>query len=314
MKFRGNDMGRISKIIAVLCSLILMSTTFGLASAEQKDVDRHVRLETGSTSEWKGGDYVAINMTQNGTLAWFGVVYGNESNHNCIFLVSMFVRYLGGAEIRDEHGGMMVPAIGIPVVTVFIQALAMLVEFNDTGYPSLEGRVGADNGLFDFSREGEGIDDFNISATEPLYKAVDLNRSWERSEILEKSVVGREQQKEWEFSLSARDVSYDKVWDVSTPQDAVVEKIEFKFHIGARVSQENIMVPWYRVTLDDDNHVVSSEETKSRLYKGVGNRGLGLHREVRNFEADARESDRIRNIDTGHRPGMDRRPVRGGLR
>jgi len=270
------------KIMGVLLALFLVSATaVGLVRADQKDIDRHVRLETGSTNLIHGGDYVAINMTQNGTLAWFGVVYGNESNPNMIILISIYVRYLGGAEVRDEKGVIMVYGVGIPVLTVYAQALLLLLEFNDTGYPSFEGRIGANNGVFDFTRKGEGLEDFDVTATEPIYKMVSLNRSWERSDIIETSTVGNEHSKEWAFSLTAKNVSYDKIWDngIATnedgsregkEEDGVVEKIEFVFHIGATVSQENVLVPWYRVTLNKENEVVASQEIDPRLYKGVG--------------------------------------------
>ena len=266
--------------IALAFALLLAGTAgTGIASAGTNDVDDHVRLETGTLEDWGAGDYVALNMTQNGTLAFFGVVYGTEEYPNAIVLVSAYIQYLGGAEVVDEHGGLMAAALPIPVLTAHAQVLAFLVEFNDTGYPAPGGRVGAGNGLFDFSRTGSGLEDFNLTATEPLYKAVDLRRAWERSEITE--VEKNDHMKSWEFALTTRDALYTRIWDngepvegelgrEGTPADGVVEKVEFRFHVGVDVTKENVQVPWYRVTLGEDNEILDSKEVGKKLYKGIG--------------------------------------------
>ncbi len=262
-----------------MIALLFSSLGVGLAQAEVSEIDRHVRLELGTTSDFGGGDYVALNMTQNDTLAFFGVVYGTEEDPNAIILVSAYVAYLGGAEIRDENGGIMA-IVPIPVLRVYAQGLALMIEFNDTGFPSSQGRIGAGNGVFDFAKSSDDMMDFDIRATEPIYKALSLERAWERSEVVETSTVGDGSAKEWTFSLTARDVSYDKIWDrqpgffddgsrPGTPEDGVVEEITFVFHVGARVDEVGVMVPFYRVTLDDNMTIVDSEDAEPRYYEGV---------------------------------------------
>jgi hypothetical protein len=263
----------------VLAALLLSSAGVGLAQGEVSEIDRHVRLELGTTSEFGGGDYVALNMTQNDTAAFFGVVYGTEENPNAIILVSAYVAYLGGAEIRDENGGLMA-TVPIPVLRVYAQGLALLIEFNDTGYPSSQGRIGAGNGVFDFAKSSDDMMDFDVTATEPIYKAVSLERAWERSEVVETSTVGNGSSKEWTFSLTARNVTYDRIWDQQpglfgdgsrpgTPEDGVVEEITFVFHVGATVNEVGVLVPFYRVTIDDNMTIIDSEEAQPRFYEGV---------------------------------------------
>ncbi|MFQ5838778.1 MAG: hypothetical protein ACE5HJ_08380 [Thermoplasmata archaeon] len=261
-----------------MLALLFGSVGAGLAQGEVNTIDRHVRLELGTTSEFGGGDYVALNMTQNDTLAFFGVVYGTEDDPNAIILVSAYVAYLGGAEIRDENGGIMA-TVPIPVLRVYAQGLGLLIEFNDTGFPSTQGRIGAGNGVFDFAKTSDSMMDFDVTATEPIYKAVGLERAWERSEVVETSTVGDGSAKEWTFSLTARNVTYDKIWDrqpgffddgsrPGTPEDGVVEEITFVFHVGAKVDEVGVMVPFYRVTLANDT-IADSEEIEPRFYEGV---------------------------------------------
>lgn len=271
----------ISKYIAGLMVLLLcgMAMGPGMARAEVFGIDEHLTLETGSTTEWDGGDYVALNMTKGGSTAWFGVVYGNETHNNTVTIVAAHLRFLGGAEIRSEDGAIMVPATGIPVLTVYIQKLAALIEFSDTGYLTWDnGLVGAGNGVFDFMNTGDGITDFGVGSVEPVHKILDLNRSWELSEITETEVMG-EDEVEYEFTLSANNVLYDKIWDneppvnedgsrPGLPSDGKVHDIAFTFHLGTVLDEFNASVPWYRVTYGDQG-VIDSEEVEPRVYEGT---------------------------------------------
>ena len=268
--------------MAVFAALLLAgSAGIGVVSADPRDVDEHVRLETGTIMDFDGGgDYVALNMTTNGTLAFFGVVYGTEEHPNHVFLVSLYVKYLGGADVVDANGGHL-GTYPIPVLSAHLQGLGFLVEFNDTGYFGPEGRIGGGNGLFDFTRSGSGIEDLNLTATEPVYKALDLKRAWQRSDIQE-IATGAEHRKEWTFSLYAENLTYGAIWDngmesppggprPGTAADGVVERVEFTFHVGVDITETNVQVPWYRVTVGKDAEgIIDSQADGTRLYKGVG--------------------------------------------
>ena len=251
----------------------------GMARAETLEIEDMIEIETGSTTEWDGGDYVAINMSKGNAFAWFGVVYGNETHNNSVTIVAAHLRFLGGAEVRSESGGMMIPETGIPVLTVYIQKLAALIEFSDDGYldPWQNEMIGADNGLFDFDNAGCGLTNFSIGSVEPVHKILDLNRSWDLSDITEVSTVGTTE-KEWSFTLSNKNLLYSKIWDNepgvfddgSRPgreSDGKVHDVAFSFHIGTRVDEFNVSVPWYRVTYDD-GQVIDSEETGTKEFEG----------------------------------------------
>jgi hypothetical protein len=264
---------------AFVAGILMITCMAGMVSAEPgTDALEGITLEQGAADDFDGGDFVAINLGDGTTPAWFGVVYGTEDSPAPITLVGIYVRYLGGAEIRDESGGMMIPAAPIPVVTVFAQSLFALVEFNDTGYPFLGERVGADNGVFDFLGR-RSIGSFNPVSFEPIYKMVDLRTSWNLSEIDEVTDEANNS-KRFDFSLSAQNLTYNKIWDdqpaenldgsrTGTLEDGVVEKVEFKFHVEALSEDITTDVPWYRVTMDDGNNIIASEEVESKTYTGT---------------------------------------------
>jgi len=274
---------RFGVYIASILLMLVSVFSAGVAVADESGMDvwEHMRWEEGSTDEWEGGDYVALNMTENDTLAWFGVVYGNDTHPNGITLVSAYVRFLGGMDVRDENGGMMMGAQGIPVLTIYVQKLGALIEFNDTGYQTLGGeRVGAGNGVFDFQRSGFGIDDLEFSSVEPVYKILDLNRSWERTPVVESKVIGNNHSKEWDFSIYTENVTYDKIWDgqpaenpdgsrTGTPADGAVDRLEFSFHVSADVKKYKVDVPWYDVQVSSDGEVVASTDAGTVEYEGT---------------------------------------------
>ena len=80
----------------MLCALLLLSAIGFTGSVsgdgeEDLDIDDYVFLETGTREKppddnWDQGDFVAINMTKNGALSWFGVIYGTEEDPNGILI------------------------------------------------------------------------------------------------------------------------------------------------------------------------------------------------------------------------------------
>jgi len=253
--------------------LVLILLTGGMtgvvsAASEPDPMDR-IKLETGHTDEWNGGDYVAVNMTDGVNFAWFAVVYGTEEQPAPITIVSANLRYLGGAQVVNENGQIIVNQVPIPVLTAFGQSLFALLEFDDTGYNvPLLGNYGAGNGLFDFSGptiwSGQG-------SFEPVYKYVDLKRAWNLSEI-ETIVDEATHTKSYTFSLSAENLLYAKVWDTGlgsyrngTIDDGVLENLEFRFHIDASAEVVTKAVPFYKVTIAN-GHVTDSEEIAPRNF------------------------------------------------
>jgi hypothetical protein len=271
-------------IAATAMVMTALMLTAGLATvtmaAPATDPLDKIRLETGTTTEFGGGDYVAVNMTDGDSAAWFGIVYGNPENPNAPTLVGAYIRYLGGATVRDENGGMMIGTVPIPVLTVFAQQLDALIEFNDTGLPDGHGgRYGADNGVFDFYGN-RSLDNFSLWAVEPVYKIIDLKDvAWSLGDITTE-IDEANGTKHYDLALTATDLMYSKIWDNQpatnpdgsrngTVDDGVVSKIELVFHIDASAKQMEAAVPWYDVRIDGGNNIISSQEAGTKNYTGI---------------------------------------------
>jgi hypothetical protein len=141
--------------------------------------------------------------------------------------------------------------------------------------------------MFDMEYRGETLDDLDITKCEPVHKGMSLETAWNRSEITEvkekKDFRTPSNDREWEFKLTATDLSYfdenDKVWDEDFKPDGTkntsLDKLEFTFHIGANAKQVNIKdIPWYDITVsgtDEDTLAVeSTKETDApRSFKGT---------------------------------------------
>lgn len=270
----------IASVLAV--ALLITGGMSGIASASTADPMNNIRIEQGTTSEFGGGSYVAVNMTEGGNKAWFGVVYGSEGKPGQITLGGLNLRYLGGAQVVNKDGNVLVDAVPIPILTAFAQQMFGIVEFNDTGYKVGVGNAaqtwGANNGLFDFSTNKRIFADNDPTAKyEPIYKYVELKQAWKLSpvEVVNDPV---NESKHITFSLYVENVTYTKVfdphflfgpqWRNGTVQDGTVAKIAFTFHLTASARTVTAEVPFYSVQIDNDK-VISSKQIQSRNYTGT---------------------------------------------
>ncbi len=276
----------------MLCLLMVLGgfSIIGNVSGEgdELDIDDYLFLETGTREKpdddnWDQGDFVAINMTKNGALSWFGVVYGTEENPNSIMIMCVYIRFLGAAEVYESNGE-FIGRYPIPIATIFGQKLHVLFEYKDDGrfttpLPGVyeENEEYAGNGVFDFKQRDEDPGLWAISDQhESVVKAINLTREWTRSQVVETSDPEDPTTKSWDFSLSAENIDYgiqnEKGEMILTDPDNSLEKLEFTFHISANVSDIDITgVPWYKVTVDSGNHksIVETEFSHEKDYVGT---------------------------------------------
>lgn len=276
----------------MLCALMVLGALGFTGSVngeedEDLDIDDYLFLETGTREKpeddnWDQGDYVAINMTKNGALSWFGVIYGTEEDPNGILIFCAYIRFLGAAEVYEANGNFL-GRYPIPIITVFGQRLHVLFEYKDDGrfttpipgtwddHPEYAG-----NGVFDFVKRDDDPGIWAVSDQhETVTKAINLNRAWTRSTVTETSDPEDTTTKSWDFSLTAEDVEYgienEKGELILSDPENILEKIEFTFHVTANVDEVNITgVPWYEVTVDTGNHksVIDSEIVETKDYVG----------------------------------------------
>lgn len=250
------------------------------------------------TKDWdQKGDYIGIRFSKD---AWFVIVYGNEENPGFITMMSVQIRYLGGASIHHKSWDVTVPEVGIPVASVFFQSLAIMLEFDDTGFQKTNmfgekstDTTGAGNGLFDLEtkarEDSDDIFDMDIKQAEPVYKAVSLQTDWEISDVKEIEKKGDfyipANDREWAFTLTAEDLHYGdedgNVWDKDFEHDGTnateLDKIAFTFHIGAEAKKIKIdNIPWYEIEVDgegDNFTIEDSKEAKSKSFEGTAING-----------------------------------------
>lgn len=285
---KDNDAGRDDWDVNVYDDVKIYNGTIGDPMLEE----RYSKEVYEETCKWdQKGDFIGLRFSKD---AWFVIIYGNEENHNTIKMMSVQMRYLGGATVELTDYDVTVEEVGIPVASIFMQSLEILLEFEDVGYRSTNmfgeqtgEPVGADNHLFDIEFKGEEIDDLDITKCEPVHKAIHLNTSWECSEIKpltnKNDFTIKQNDVEWEFTLTATNLSYfddeGKVWDENFKPDGTnateLDKIEFSFHIGAEAKPVNIKnIPWYDIKVsgtDEDSIKIESSEKKDqpRDFKGT---------------------------------------------
>lgn len=229
------------------------------------EVGENIRLQDGfedndeEEDEWCMGDYVMLNVTRR--LSYFAVCWGSEDNPGPVSIAALEVQYLGGVNLEDfPVEGMSLPGVPLPIATVFATSLVHMIEFEDTGVPGDEENTSG-NGVFDYTRNGTGLTDFDMTSAEDVHAAVSLSRDWDMSsdgieEWSDGSSMG------WNFTLLAEDVEYDNSdgWWM-TANDDVVELIALTFHLGVEITPvTDEIIPWWTVTLDSNpNHDETSE-------------------------------------------------------
>ena len=235
---------------------------------QSDEVGENIRLvdafddNDGEVDDWCMGDFFMLNVTNR--FSYFAVCWGSESNPGPVTIAALEVQYLGGVNLNDfPVEGMTTPGVPLPVATIFATSLAHMLEFEDTGTPSDPANTSG-NGLFDYTRSGEGLTDFDIQSAENVHAAVDLSRlSWTMTDDgVEEWENGSEMG--WNFTLEATDVAYNNDgWWLTASGDSV-EKIAYTFHLGVEIDEvTNEVIPWWDISLDPNEGAENASENAS---------------------------------------------------
>ncbi|MEM2891568.1 MAG: hypothetical protein QXJ32_03550 [Thermoplasmata archaeon] len=224
---------------AVLVAVLMFAGAVALpagVSAGEENLTDELQTETGPTSILGGGDHFFVKF---GDDAAFGIVWGTESNPNNVYFVAVKARYLGYAQVYDDSGNLVVSNHSVKIATLYAVKLSDILEFNDSD----------GSGVLQYVRTYQGGQfTGGYMHLEDIYKKVDLNTSWTRSEVVEDST---DDSRTWTFDLTASNLPYvplDNYTD--SAGDGVLNSLKLTFHLEARMMQmDNISIPQWRVTV-----------------------------------------------------------------
>src|SRR3972149_3671463 len=172
-------------LAAGLVTAILLA---GLAWAQpvfaQRNISDRLVEATGSTDMLGGGDYVFVRF---GTDALFGVLWGNATNPNNVYLVALKARYLGVAQVYDTSGQRIAENLPVKYWTIYAVKLIDLVEFRDQD----------GDGVANYTRGYDGTNFTTFTEVEPISKRVDLSTNWTPGAIARTSSATS---RSWEFN------------------------------------------------------------------------------------------------------------------
>ena len=228
-------------VFAVLLMLVGIFAIPPTASAADTNPTSNLETETGATTVLGGGDHFFVKF---GSDAAFGIVWGTQDTPNNVYFVAIKARYLGVAQVYDSEGDLVQGNHTIKIATLYAVKLDDILEFNDTERSLTNGTLLGHR----IYQNGNFTGDYN--SLEQIYKKVDLNTSWTRSDVLDETVGDT---RTWSFGLTATDLSYVTTGfgNYTGPTgDDKLNNLTLTFHLEASMVQvDNVTIPQYRVTV-----------------------------------------------------------------
>ncbi len=229
-------------VIGLLALLMLASPFAAMAAAQEDEIvierDLQVRVTTGSTDRFGGGDWIRIDVGS----TTFAVLYGNESHPNSPKIVAEYDRYLGAAEVYNEEGELIHGLTPLPVRTIMVQSFDFMVEFRDANHDG-----------FDLRPSFEEIITENVDYPR---KILSLRQTWALEDLV---IREGDRLTEVDFNITARDLDYTLVRPTDVPGDGL-DRITFSYHIDVKLEETTLDVPVYNLTVSQDRGIVALEK------------------------------------------------------
>ncbi|MFQ5837500.1 MAG: hypothetical protein ACE5HJ_01790 [Thermoplasmata archaeon] len=239
-------------VSALLALLLLVSPLAAFAAAQEPteiERDLQVDVSVGSTDRLGGGNWVKIEVGK----TIFAVVYGTENNPNNVKMFVEYDRYLGAAEIYSNETGELLVTRPIPVRTIMVQSFDLLVEFRD----------GDNDGLLHFPRDWR---DLLMDTYDYPRKVLSLKQAW----TLEGLVIddSEENVTKVDFNLTATNLGYTDLRPEDDPGDGL-DRITLAFHVKVERVLKTGEVNVYKVVVDEDRGIVSTELNRTETLTGL---------------------------------------------
>ena len=212
--------------------------------------DEEVTTESGTTAAGHGfgpgvlpgWEYAKVSSPDGES--WVAVIWGRgnvEATKGAIWVVGMWTRYIGGAQVYDQTGALISRSKPLAVRAYFMQRFDAIYEYNDTN----------GDGIANVIRANRPISPDQVIAHEPVYKAVSLRTHWEKTASSTEVVDGK---KMWNLTLTATDLPYIVIGDPSkvnqSAGDWKLNSVSFTFHLTAWREAADVTVPVFNITVD----------------------------------------------------------------
>ena len=231
------------RILALLVAALLTVSALAFLAAAPPvqaattNITGQLTESAGSTSALGGGNYRFIEF---GSDAAFGVIWGNATHANNIYVVAIKARYLGVGQVYNATGALVDKNEPVKVYTIYAAQLQDILEYKDvTG-----------DGVANYSRTYNTTSKSwsNYAFTGDVgYKFVNLSTNWVSSNVTTTNGTGY---KSWSFTLTADNLSY---YNISSKAKLTgsLPLVQFTFHLNASaVQMDNVTVPQWNITVD----------------------------------------------------------------
>ncbi len=219
-----------------------------------------------------GGNFIGIHNKDND--AMIGILYGTPENPNYVYVISVFTRYLGVADIYGEKGAELAKDRPIPVRTLYAQKFDTIYEFSDTDDDGIwDSRRLADEGSGNGQRQEQTSSERSEEnlTMEPVFSKASLRTGWTASRVHKQN--NGNGSVEWSVKLTAKDLPYRGPIFGVQQRRGVLEKVELTFHLF--VEKRNVTrddVPAYRVDVAGGKvlgyRVTDTERVGARTFNG----------------------------------------------
>src|SRR5512136_2260023 len=162
-------------LVAILLTVSALAflATVPLAQAATTNLSGQLTESAGSTAAFGGGDYRFIQF---GNDSAFGVVWGNATHANNIYVVAVKARYLGVGQAYWANGTRLVANQPIKVYTIYAAQLQNLTEYRDNT------NDGVANYTRTYNYTSHSWTNYNFT-TDVGYKFVNLSTNWAPSPV-----------------------------------------------------------------------------------------------------------------------------------
>lgn len=232
---------RALSFLVVACLLAVSALAFlnvaPPAQAATTDISGQLTTSAGSTSAFGGGNYRFIEF---GSDAAFGVIWGNTTHANNIYVVAIKARYLGVGQVYNLGGGLVVANQPVKIYTIYASQIQDIVEYKDV---TLDGVA---NYTRSYNTTTKSWSNYAFTG-DVGYKYVNLNTSWVPGNV---SYANGTSYKAWSFNLTATNLAYYNI-SSRTKLTGALPLVRFTFHLNASALQrDNVSVPQWNVTVD----------------------------------------------------------------